>query len=293
MPVKHFSMSKTEFSVNLSLDDVNLVVIQTQTDKLLYIFTQIGNCYKVDVGDIPECKLRDKGVLLKDIFKDAAMGERPVAVYAVVPETPLEGELVWLTRLGMIKRSTWADGCGVQKSIFQCYKLREDRPDEILRVDEFKEGRTIMLLSQGGYVLNAMTGDVPVQGRVAGGVKGISMPDNEYAVCNCVAKPSGFIVAVTDKGNVKRVEVKTVDKMVRYRKGLQFGGALEAGESVIFGCWVKGDEDLVIQTADGGVHFVPTADIPVTCRADKWKYVAKIGKVKVKACFIHRRKKNN
>jgi len=292
MPVKHFSMSKTEFGAT-NLYGLSTVVIQTQTDKLLYLFTQTGNCYKVDAGDIPECRLHDKGAVLKDMFKDAVEGERAVGVYAVIPETPLEGELVWLSKLGMIKRSTWADGCGVQKSAFQCYKLREDRPDEVLRVDEFKPGRTVCLISGQGYILNATTGDVPVQGRIAGGVKGISMADNDVAVCNCVAKPSGFIVAVTNKGNVKRVNSSGIDKMVRYRKGLQLGGQLEKNETVVFGCWVKGDEDLVVQRDDNTIHFVPVADIPVSDRTAKWKIMPKFGKGMVKAGFIHRRKKNN
>jgi len=292
MTAKHFSMSKTEFTAT-SLSSINTVVIQTQTDKLLYVFTNIGNCYKVDAGDIPECKLHDKGAALKDMFKDAVDGERAIGVYAQIPETPLEGELVWLSKLGMIKRSTWADGCGVQKSTFQCYKLREDRPDEVLRVDEFKSGRTICLISGQGYILNATTGDVPLQGRIASGVKGISMAEDDIAACNCVAKQSGYIIAITNKGNVMKVESAKVDKLVRYRKGLQLGGALEKGETVIFGMWVKGDEDLVVQREDNTLHFVPVAELPIGDRTAKWKTMPRFGKGKIRAAFIHRRKKNN
>ena len=297
MTAKHFSMSKTEFSAALGSYDVNKVVIQTQTDKLLYVFTNMGNCYKIDVGEIPECKLRDKGTPLKELFPSAVDKERPIGVYAIVPEAPFEGELVWLSRLGMIKRSTWADACSIQKSAFQCFKLREDKPDEVMRVDEFKQGRTIMLISGQGYILNAMTGDVPLQGRIAGGVKGISMADNDFAVCNSVAKPVGFVVAVTNKGNVKRVESKSIEKMVRYRKGLQLGGALEKDERVIYGSWVKGDEDLVIRTQDDkgqtAIHFIPISDIPLSDRTAKWRPLLKIGKTKAVAGYIHRRKKNN
>jgi len=294
MSVKNFSMSKTEFNSTLGIHDINTVVIQTQTDKLLYVFTQLGNCYKLDVGDIPECKLRDKGATLKQMFKDSPDGERAIGVYETVPETPLTGELVWLSRLGMIKRSSWAEGCGVQKSTFQCYKLRDDRPDKVLRVDEFKAGQTIMLMSSSGYILNATTGDVPLQGRIASGVKGISMGDEDFAACNSAAKPTGFVVAVTNKGNVKRVESKKIDKMVRYRKGLQFGGALDSGEHVVYGSWVKGDEDLVIQSDKGAIHFVPVTNIPLTDRTAKWKAMPGLEKgTKVQAGFIHRRKKNN
>ena len=297
MTAKNFSMSKTEFNDNLGINDVNQVVIQTQTDKYLYIFTSMGNCFKVEVDMIPECKLRDKGTDIKQIYKDAIANEKAVAVYAVTPtDEGVEGnpaQIVWTTKLGMIKRSAWADACGIQKSAFQCYKLREDKPDEVVRVDEFVDGNTIMLISGGGYILNAQTGDVPLQGRIASGVKGISMDDNDVAACACVAKPSGFVVAVTSHGNVKKVESKKIDKMVRYRKGLQLGGALGKDEKVVFGAWVKGEEDLVVQTESGNIINLPVAEIAVTDRVGKWKTISKIGKNKIANAWIHRRKKNN
>lgn len=303
MTSKHFSMSKTEFGPGLTLFDLNTVVIQTQTDKLLYVFTQFGNCYKIDVGDIPECKLRERGTKLKDIFDDSLEGERPIAVYALTgdvadkslqDEIASKGELVWLSKLGMIKRSTWADGCGVQKSAFQCYKLREDRPDKVLRVDEFKPGNTLLLISSQGNILNAMTDDVPVQGRIASGVKGISMADTDVVACACVAKPRGFVVAVTSKGNVKRTEMKNIDKMVRYRKGLQFGSPLDKGESIVFGSWIKADEDLVVQTDQGKLYHIAVDQIPLSDRTGKWKAIKDIPKGSViKKGYVHRRKKNN
>jgi topoisomerase-4 subunit A len=243
--------------------------------------------------------LRERGAALKSLFKDAADGEAPVAVYAATPAedgtmADAPAELVWLTRLGMIKRSAWGDACGVQKSIFQCYKLREDKSDEVVRVDEFvAAGNTIMLISGAGFILNAQTGDVPLQGRIAGGVKGMAIAEDDVTVCASVAKPSGFVVAVTNKGHIKRVETKKIDKMVRYRKGLQFGGALEKGEKVVFGSWVRGDEDLVLQTEDGKILSVPVAEIALTDRVGKWKALTKVGKAAVVAGYIHRRKKNN
>jgi len=253
------------------------------------------------VGDIPECRLRELGKPLGEIFKDAVKDEKVIAVYAVNPNTD-EGQdsgapkqVVWLTRLGMIKRSTWADSCGVLKSVFQCYKLREDRVDEVVRVDEMHEKNTILFMSGAGYVLNTTNSDVPLQGRIAGGVKGIAMSDDDYAVASCVAKQNGYIVAVTNKGKVKKVDSHKIDKMVRYRKGLQFGGGMEKGEHVVFGSWVKGDEDLVVQDEKDTIYFIPVADISISERTGKWKPIPKLklGKMLLRNGFIHRRKKNN
>ncbi|MCL2569968.1 MAG: DNA topoisomerase 4 subunit A [Firmicutes bacterium] len=298
MSSKHFGMSQTDFK-GTSPADVNVAIIQTQTDKLLYIFTQVGNCYKVEVGDIPECKLRDKGISLGQLFKGSVEGERAVAMYAITPEQlpgsegvvgDLSPELVWLSKHGMIKRSTWLESCGILKSNFQCAKLMRD-DDEIVRVDEYKTGNTLLFVTSGGMVLNATTADVPVQGRIAGGVKGINLNDGDFCVCSCVAKPHGFIVAVTTKGNVKRVAMSDIEKMVRYRKGLIFG-TLDKGENIVYASWVNGAEDLVVQIEGGAIESIPVAKITPTPRPAKYKLMA--GKIlKVQSAWIHRRKKNN
>ena len=294
---KHFSMSKSEFNAG-NLSDIHTAIITTQTNKLLYTFTNLGNCYKIMAGDIPECRMRDKGATFKSMFKDAPANEKPVSVYALdcditemdKPVAVELGELVWLTKYGMIKRSVWAESCGIQKSVFPCYKLREDKPDAVVNVQQFKAGNTLLLMSSGGNVLHAQTGDVPLQGRMASGVKGISMGDDEFAASNCIAKQNHFVVAVTNKGMVKKSAVKDIEKMVRYRKGVKFGG-LDKGEFIVFATSVKGEEDLVVVCDNGKVLSMPIEKIATTDRTKPFK--GGFGKVNVKDAFVHRRKKNN
>ncbi|MCL2851209.1 MAG: DNA topoisomerase 4 subunit A [Firmicutes bacterium] len=311
MSAKHFGMSQTEFKSGMGLYETNLVVIATQTNKLLYIFTNLGNCFKIEVGDVPECRLKEKGIVLDKLFKGTLENEKAIAVYAVVPdmlpqeresakkvdkkkdgkveEVTLSNELVWLTKFGMIKRSTWQESCGIIKSTFQCGKLtRED--DEILRVDEFNIGDKLVLLTANGMVLHATTGDVPVQGRIAGGVKGINLADDDHCVCNCVAKT--FLVAITNKGNIKRTDLKNIEKMVRYRKGLVFG-QLGKDEKIIFASTVKGDEDLVANLVDNNLIHIPIDKIPLTDRSGKFKQFPQQSGITVVSAFIHRRRKNN
>ncbi|MCL2846321.1 MAG: DNA topoisomerase 4 subunit A [Firmicutes bacterium] len=311
MSAKHFSMSQTEFKDGMGLFETHTNILSTQTDKLLYIFTQSGNCYKIDAGDIPECKLRDKGLKLGQLFKGAPETELPVSVYAIVHEQlpaeedeskdkkekakkekgpGLSPELVWLSKYGMIKRSTWTESCGVIKSVFQCGKLTRD-DDAILTVDEFRAGDKILLLTTTGMVLHATTGDVPVQGRIAGGVKGINFgTETEWCACNAVAGADTFLVAVTNKGNVKRTAVKGIEKMVRYRKGLQFGG-LDKNEEIIFGAIARGDEDIVVKTEEGAVASCPVEKIPLTERTGKFRQFPLKPNLKPVEGWVHQRTK--
>lgn len=296
---KNYSMSNTAFSTGMGLNDANVEVISAASNKLLYIFTNLGNCYKVFAGDIPECKLRDKGTNFRGIFKEAGEKEMPVTMYALdMDVTEMDeaakaelGELVWLTRYGMIKRSTWTESCGIQKSVFPCYKLRDDVPDRVDHVQPMKRNKNLVFLSSSGHVLHCVTGDVPIQGRIAAGVKGIALGNGEFSACNHTAKTNGFLVAVTSKGNVKKTNLKEIKPMGRYRKGDKFG-QYDSGETVIFGATVKGDEDVVVQLENGSVAFIPVEKIPATDRAKGFKAIPGLPKgSKVKAAYLHLRKK--
>jgi DNA gyrase subunit A len=290
MPAKHYSMSRAEFSSGLGINDINSVVVAATTDKLVYLFTNIGNCYKIMAGDIPECKLRDKGTRLKEMFSEASVDEFPVAAYAIVPDQFPESELIWLTRQGMIKRSTWTESCAIQKHVFQCYKLRDDKPDAVIRVEEFKPGKTLMLLGSGGYVLHAQTADVPIQGRIAAGVKGIQIGDDEFAVCNAVTKTTGFLVAVTNLGNIKKTPCNSIEKMMRYRKGVKLG-VMAPKETIVFASVVRGDEDIIVQNDKGVLAFMPIEKVSNTDRTKPFKPFP--GVKNIKAAWIHKRRKNN
>ena len=286
--LKHFNMCKTGAWDGMHDADIHFVSVKTQTDKHLHFFTNMGRCYKLFGDDIPECKLKDSGIKFKTLFPQAADNERPVSVYATIPDQFPELEIVWLSKTGMIKRSKFADACGVLKSIFDCYKLREDRLDEIVKVETLKKDRTIVMVTNKGMVLNATTGDIPIQGRIATGVKGIQIDETMFCAGIGTAKNQGFIIAVSNMGSVKKVEVKDIDKMVRYRKGLQFVNDFGRNEELIFAGWTRGGEDLVVKTANGKIFWKDIDAIAVSPRTGKTKNTFASVKPIAFAC-IHRR----
>lgn len=283
---KHFSMSNTAATSGMKENDINIVAVQTQTDKLLHIFTNQGKCYKLYGADIPECRLKDRGLSLRKLFPSAGEYERPIAVYPAVTDALPEYDLVWLSKTGMIKRSKFNDACNVIKSVFDVYKIREDRQDEIVNVQRLPKERTILMISNVGNVLNATTGDVPVQGRIASGVKGMQIDDNAYLAGISTAENNGFAVMVTNYGNTKKVAMKDIDKMVRYRKGLTIANNLAKGEEIVFAGFARAGEDLIVKTADDEILVQPVDKLSATNRVGKMKNV--FGKHTIVGGWIHR-----
>ncbi len=284
---KHFNMSDTAAYDNMREQEVHSVAVLTQTDKLLHIFTNLGKCYKLFGGDIPECRLKDKGVALRTLFPTALPQEFPVAIYPAVADTLPEYDLVWLSKTGMIKRSKFSDACSVIKSVFDVYKIREDRNDEILAVQRLPKNRTILMVTNVGNVLNAATGDVPVQGRIASGVKGIQMDDTAWLAGISTAEHTGYVVLVTNLGNAKKVPMSDIDKMVRYRKGLAIAAGMAKGEEVIFANFARAGDDLVVKSEEGELLARSVDKLPSTNRVGKMKNI--FGKHKIVKAWLHRK----
>ena len=214
---------------------VALHIMQTVSDKRIFAFTNFGNCYKLDIY-APElnCKLSDEGVALQSLAKDALENERVVALFEVPERMPI-GALMFFTKKGMIKKTEWAE-YDQKKDAFQAIKLAED--DEVIAVEEeTDENDTIIIVTKGGICLNAKKNDIPTQGRIASGVRGIALREGDSVVMMKQINDEGEIVVVTDEGKFKRVISGLIEPTGRYKKGGAIVG-LREGASVLCASYV-------------------------------------------------------
>ena len=234
MLVKNFTMATKDFTDNSTLNEVCSNIVKAKSTERIYCFTNLGNCYKIDTESIPDGKWREKGAELKSIVADAVDGEYPVYMRAIEEKLP-KGNLLFYTKLGMIKRSAWSE-YGVVKSSFAATKLRDD--DRVIAVEDEVDGSSLLFVTRDGMCLNADMSDVPVQGRIATGVKGIALSGDDECVLIRQVNGDGEIALCTDRGFVKRVLISQIDVMGRYRKGIKivdFGKDKTGnGNSVVF-----------------------------------------------------------
>ena len=209
---------------------VALETLETKTDKRIFAFTNYGNCHKLDISNAKlDCKLSDAGVSLKELSDDAEKDEKVVAMFEVGERMPY-GNLLFFTKKGMIKKTDWAE-YEQRKNSFQALKLNED--DELLNVEEDKnEEDTIIIVTKDGIYLNALKDDIPAQGRISAGVRGIMLKDGDSVVLMQQINDEGEIVLATDEGRFKRVIISQMEPSKRYRKGSTIV-AMREGASVI------------------------------------------------------------
>ena len=258
---------------------IALHILDTVTDKRIFAFTNYGNCHKLDISD-PDlvCKLSDEGVDLKTLSKDAETGEKVVALFAIDEHMPY-GSLLFFTKKGMIKKTDWSE-YEQRKDSFQAVKLGED--DEVIAVEEDTgEEDTIIIVTKEGLCLNALKDDIPTQGRVATGVRGIMLRDEDEVVFMKQINGEGEIVIATDEGKFKRVISSQIDPSKRYRKGSIIVGMRE-GASVICASYVTTPYMLAVVEKNNAVSELSSEDIFISVQSSRARRVFRYAEDSIK-----------
>ncbi len=267
MTEKNFKSSDKSIKQNSHSDDFIKFTANVKSNQMLYVFTNLGNCCKVDMEIAPECRYRDKGHKFTDVFREAHRNEYPVAFFAVDEENPPTGNLLFFTKDGLIKKTEWSE-YNLQKTYYQAIKLKDG--DELKSVEQDIPDTTIAFITKEGLALNALKDDIPVQGRVAGGVKGINLNKGDEIIFVNQIDEEGEFVIVTDAGFYKRVISAEIEPMARYRKGIKI---VELGKDshVVFASVVKEPFDVGVIDSFGVGFAVNTEDISIEGRTTKGK----------------------
>ncbi len=264
---KNYKMSDKKVKDNSLAEDFIRFMTKAKSDQTLLVFTNLGNCCKIDMEVAPECRFRDKGFKFNNVCKDAAKNEYPVAFFAVKEDELPQGHLLFFTKDGLIKKTEWAE-YNLLKPYYQAIKLKDG--DQLIGVEQNVPDTTIAFITEQGMILNAKKDDIPVQGRVAGGVKGVKLGDKDSIKFMSQVDDEGEFVIVTDGGCYKRVLAIKIEPMDRYRKGVK---VVELGKDskVVYAGYVKEPFDLAVIDTFGVAFTVNTEDISIEERTTKGK----------------------
>ena len=267
MTERNFKSSDKHVKENSNIEDFIKFTANAKSNQTLLAFTNLGNCCKIDMEIAPECRYRDKGHKFSDICKDVARNEFPVAFFAVNEEKLPDGHLLFFTKDGLIKKTEWSE-YNLLKPYYQAIKLKDG--DELISVEQDRAETTIAFITKDGLALNALKDDLPVQGRVAGGVKGINLNKGDQIVFVEQIDEEGEFVVITDSGCYKRVITSEIEPMARYRKGVKVV-ELSKGVKVVYACCVKEPFDIAVIDTFGVAFTVNTEDLSIEGRTTKGK----------------------
>ncbi len=238
------------------------------SDAIVYAFTNLGNCVKIPLEEVEPMELRSSGVKLDALADGVSKGERPVRIFAISGK-PQGGELLFFTKQGAVKRTDWSE-YDLNKKVFPAIKLKSG--DEVLTAENWDsdEYSTMLFVTRNAMCLNASKDDVPVQGRIAGGVRGITLSEGDELIFATQQKSEGEIIVATTLGTFKRVISSLFDEHGRGSKGVMIADIKGKGE-LLFSDYVTIPYKLAIISSDKTVTEIDTEDIDIESRVSKGK----------------------
>ncbi|MDO4865605.1 MAG: DNA gyrase subunit A [Clostridia bacterium] len=203
--------------------------IRTMTDAKLLFFTDMGNAYILAAEKIAEtAKAKDRGLPLGGVLAGL---ENDESLVALIDAGDWSGELMFVTRKGLIKRTALSE-YNVRKSKFVALNLKNgDRLLDVLDPGGFESA---LLLSRSGMAIHFAVEDVSVIGRAAAGVKAMTLGADDEVAFAFVHNSEGEVVMISDLGYMKRCLLIDFERQARGGKGVKAFGFLKNGMNGIY-----------------------------------------------------------
>ena len=263
----NYNKSQKDITENSTLSHIHTQIELMKSTDTVLIFTNKGNCLKTTAGNIPETRFKDKGLSLKQVDKRAASDEKIIKFIKLSDEIKNK-ELIFYTSSGMVKKSALEEYI-ISKAYFQAIKLKEN--ETLVGVEVFKENGGILFVSKDSMALHFEKDDIPTQGRVSAGVKGMNIEDSDEIIFACQINKGGELTVITDGGYAKNVNIAEFGISARYRKGLRSIPLGLFSTKLVFASFGL-EGDIVIETKDG---LKVAKNIPVQSRTNEGKQITK------------------
>ena len=184
--------------------------VNTDSASTLLLFTNEGNVYKIPSFLISNVVKEE--ILLENIIEGYNKKEKVIDVHSV--KNFEEGNRVYFfTKKGMIKKTSLKEYDG-NYSMCQAYKFKYEN-DEVISVCIYNNIKAeIVIISKKGMAIRFLSDNVNTMGRVASGVTGISLKDDDEVISG---KVIGLIASdndeiAIDKDNNSQVILITKNK---------------------------------------------------------------------------------
>jgi len=230
--------------VDLKKKDFVQDIFIASTHSYLLIFTQKGIAYGLKVYEIPPGGRIAMGKPLVNLIN--LPPQEKIAFVLSVKDFKNDLFITMVTKKGIVKKTPISEFTYLTSTI-RGIKAATIDPDDQLVCGHLTEGKNdIFLLTKTGISIRFKESDVRPMGRMARGVIGIRLDDNNWVVSmDTLIENKGFILIVTEKGYGKRTSVELFRVQSRGGKGII---ALKTSKKTgnVIGMTYVGDSDEIL-----------------------------------------------
>ena len=233
----------------------NLLI--TSTHDYLMFFTNMGKAYRIKAYEIPEAHRTAKGTPAVN-FLNLLQRERITAVMPVQDFTS-EKFLIAVTKQGVIKKVDMAQFDTNRKAGLIAINLKDG--DELIGIKETTGTSNVIIVTKNGKCICFSEDDVRPMGRLAGGVRAITLEKDDEVVAMELAEKNEELLVVTQGGFGKRTPVKDYKIQARGGKGLlTYDKAKFNKTGHLIGAMVVSEQDEVLLINSDGIIIRIKAD---------------------------------
>jgi len=236
------------------------------THSYILIFSDRGRVYWLKVYTIPDVGPSGRGKSIANLVSMES-GEKIAALLAVREWPAEDGEryIVTGTRRGIIKKTDLRAFRNPRQGGIIAVGVSED--DAVIAAEITDGQGQVFLGTREGKAIRFKEQNVRPMGRIARGVRGINLRDQDEVVAMAVVRPGGTLLTVTENSYGKRTELD--EYRVQSRGGL---GIINIQTSARNGreagiAYVENEDELMLITQQGKVLRMDTKDIRPIGRA--------------------------
>ena len=242
MLLKSYNLATKELSANPNKYEIGKHILQTTTDKTIYLFTNLGNSHSLQVDSIELGKYRDKGFKPATLIRKFDEKEKIVGLLEL-NENDADSQLLFVTKEGMVKTTSVQEYLVKTQSI-GAIKLKEG--DELIYVGILANGKRIALWSASGMAVAVDHKEFSPTSRMSQGVRGMALAEEDELIGAIQFSKETLMVAVSADGYVKQVRGSDIPLLPRNRKGLSFTLSKSGKAKVLLVAEVGKDSYVVI-----------------------------------------------
>ncbi len=156
-----------------TLDAESKYVFPVMSDGRICLFTESGKLHTLKAADLPNAKLREKGVPVDNVSNYRTTEE---TIIQVMPhETMIRSELLFVSAAGTVKRCGGSELDSANRTVLATKVADGDRIVFAGRSDEMEY---VVLVSSDDHFIRFEKAEIPVQKKNAVGVRGMKLGKN-------------------------------------------------------------------------------------------------------------------
>ena len=270
VPVASFRTQRKGGKGVKSIDDAIMSVIKTNTVDYMMFFTNNGKMYRTIVDNIPTGTNTTKGVPINTLVQ-LEPNEKVIAVTSLHRKT-IPQYAIFITKRGMIKKTYLSEYMSMKRNAgIAAIKVKDG--DSVARVI-FQDDEEMILITKKGMSIRFATKAIGAIGRLAVGVKGINLAeDDEIIAALPIHKETDTVAIFATSGIGKKVALKDFPIQTRGGKGTI------ASKEEVAGAAMVSDEDNILLVGNNGSICISATDVPLLNKSSNGNILIKNSRV--------------